>query len=62
LPTGVARGVSLTAGELKEMIDGYYQARGLDENGFVPQEKLQKLGLKTKQSIQGDERDSPKFI
>jgi aldehyde:ferredoxin oxidoreductase len=36
LPTGVAQGVALTADELKEMIGGYYQARGLDENGFVP--------------------------
>jgi aldehyde:ferredoxin oxidoreductase len=57
LPTGVAHGVALTVGELKEMIDGYYHARGLDQNGFVPQEKLQKLGLKTKQRIQGDEED-----
>ena len=45
LPTGVARGVTLTAGELKEMIGGYYQARGLNGNGFVPQEKLQEIGL-----------------
>src|SRR5499433_451727 len=61
LPTGVAQGVALTADELKEMIGGYYLARGLDENGFVPQEKLQKLGLKTKQRIHGDEEGSPKF-
>jgi aldehyde:ferredoxin oxidoreductase len=43
------------------MIGGYYQARGLDENGFVPVKKLQELGLKTKQRIQTDEDDSPKF-
>jgi aldehyde:ferredoxin oxidoreductase len=62
LPTGVARGVALTAGELREMIDGYYQARGLDPNGFVPVEKLEELGLKTNQSIQADENDSPRFL
>jgi aldehyde:ferredoxin oxidoreductase len=45
LPTGVAQGVALTAGELKEMISGYYQARGLDENGFVPVKKLNELKI-----------------
>jgi aldehyde:ferredoxin oxidoreductase len=45
LPTGVAQGVALTAGELKEMIDGYYQARGLDEHGFVPAKKLSELEI-----------------
>jgi aldehyde:ferredoxin oxidoreductase len=45
LPTGVAQGVALTPGELKEMIGGYYQARGLTENGFVPVKKLQELEL-----------------
>jgi aldehyde:ferredoxin oxidoreductase len=45
LPTGVAQGVALTAGELKEMIEGYYRARGLDENGFVPKKKLQELEI-----------------
>jgi aldehyde:ferredoxin oxidoreductase len=43
LPTGVAKGVSLTTAELKEMIQGYYQARGWDENGFVPEKKLREL-------------------
>jgi len=45
LPTGVAQGVTLTAAELKEMIRGYYQARGLDENGLVPKKKLQELEI-----------------
>jgi aldehyde:ferredoxin oxidoreductase len=45
LPTGVAQGVALAPGELKEMIGGYYQARGLTENGFVPVKKLQELEL-----------------
>jgi aldehyde:ferredoxin oxidoreductase len=60
LPTGVAQGVALTAGELREMINGYYQARGLDPNGFVPVEKLKELGLK--QRIQAGENDSPKLL
>jgi aldehyde:ferredoxin oxidoreductase len=45
LPTGVAQGVGLTATELREMIQGYYKARGWDENGFVPEEKRKKLGI-----------------
>jgi aldehyde:ferredoxin oxidoreductase len=45
LPTGVAQGVGLSANELREMIGGYYQARGWNENGFVPEQKLQELGL-----------------
>jgi aldehyde:ferredoxin oxidoreductase len=44
------------------MIDSYYQARGLDDNGFVPVEKLKELGLKTKQTIQAGENDSPQFL
>jgi len=45
LPTGVAQGVGLSANELREMIGGYYQARGWDENGFVPDKKLNELGI-----------------
>jgi aldehyde:ferredoxin oxidoreductase len=45
LPTGVAQGIALTADELKEMINGYYQARGLDDNGFVPIKKIQELKI-----------------
>jgi aldehyde:ferredoxin oxidoreductase len=45
LPTGVAQGVALTAAELREMIGGYYRARGLDENGFVPVKKLSELEI-----------------
>ncbi|MFQ5859283.1 MAG: aldehyde ferredoxin oxidoreductase family protein [Anaerolineae bacterium] len=47
LPTGVARGVSLTAGELREMIQGYYKAREWDKNGFIPEKKLKELGMLT---------------
>jgi aldehyde:ferredoxin oxidoreductase len=43
LATGVAQGVGLTAAELMEMICGYYQARRLDENGFVTEQKLREL-------------------
>jgi len=45
LPTGVAQGVGLTVSELREMIGGYYQARGWDKNGFIPEKKLRELGL-----------------
>lgn len=43
LPTGVAQGVALTAAELGGMIDDYYRARGLDENGFVTEGRLREL-------------------
>jgi len=45
LSTGVAQGVSLTDTELREMIQGYYKARGWDENGFIPKEKRRALNL-----------------
>jgi len=47
LPTGVAQGIGLTTGELREMIQSYYRAREWDENGFVPEKKLKDLGLQT---------------
>jgi len=55
LPTGVARGVTLTGGELSEMIGQYYQARGLDENGFVPARKLRELGLPSHRPMGDDD-------
>lgn len=45
LPTGVAHGVALTARELREMINSYYRARGLDDNGFVTEKRLRELEL-----------------
>jgi aldehyde:ferredoxin oxidoreductase len=45
LPTGVARGVALSANELREMIQAYYSARGWDEAGLIPEKKLSALGL-----------------
>ena len=50
LPTGVVQGVSLTPAELREMIQGYYGARGWDENGFIPENKLKELGLSIMQN------------
>jgi aldehyde:ferredoxin oxidoreductase len=48
LPTGVARGVGLSRDELRDMVRGYYEARQWDENGFVPERKLDQLGIKTR--------------
>jgi len=45
LASGAARGTGLTSGELRDMIRGYYRARGWDESGFVPERKLIELGL-----------------
>jgi aldehyde:ferredoxin oxidoreductase len=45
LTTGVARGVGLAREELRQMIDGYYRARGWDERGFIPRSKLEELGI-----------------
>jgi aldehyde:ferredoxin oxidoreductase len=45
LPTGVGAGIGLSADELRQMIDGYYQARGWDENGFVPEKQLAELRI-----------------
>jgi len=47
LPTGVGAGIGLTPDELREMIQNYYEARGWDENGFVPDTKLADLYLPT---------------
>jgi aldehyde:ferredoxin oxidoreductase len=52
LPTGVAQGIGLTPDELQEMIQGYYQARGWDERGFVPQAKLMELGISEERVFQ----------
>jgi aldehyde:ferredoxin oxidoreductase len=45
LHSGVAEGTALSAAELREMVQGYYHARGWDENGFVPDRKLAELGI-----------------
>ena len=38
LESGVAQGTALSPGELREMIDSYYQARGWTAQGFIPGE------------------------
>jgi len=45
LPTGAAAGVGLSRDELREMVGGYYAARQWDEKGFVPEKKIQELGI-----------------
>jgi aldehyde:ferredoxin oxidoreductase len=45
LPSGVGAGIGLSPDELRQMIQGYYQARGWDENGFVPKKVLTELNL-----------------
>lgn len=45
LSDGVAQGARLTAEELRVMIRSYYQARGWDQNGYVPREQLQRLDI-----------------
>jgi aldehyde:ferredoxin oxidoreductase len=42
---GPAEGANLSPDELREMIGGYYQARGWDRRGFIPRHKLEQLGL-----------------
>ncbi len=45
LPTGVVQGVGLTADELRQMIDSYYQARGWEPDGTISLEKLEELHI-----------------
>jgi aldehyde:ferredoxin oxidoreductase len=45
LAGGVANGVRLLPDELREMIDGYYAARGWNAAGLVPARKLDELSL-----------------
>jgi aldehyde:ferredoxin oxidoreductase len=45
LPTGVARGVGLSTDELQDMIQGYFKARGWDDTGHIPGQKLRELGI-----------------
>ena len=45
LPSGVAAGVGLAQEELDFMIGGYYCARGWNDDGLIPEEKLGELGL-----------------
>ena len=47
LPSGVGAGIGLSPDELRQMIQSYYQARGWDENGLVPENKVAELCLPT---------------
>ncbi len=47
LPTGVVAGVGLSKDDLDMMVDGYYRARGWNEDGTIPDGKLQELGLRS---------------
>ena len=47
LTPGVAQGLGLSFDELRQMIQGYFQARGWDEEGLIPEKKLSELGLAT---------------
>jgi len=50
--------VAKFATELKEMIRGYYQARGWDKGGFVPIKKLQELEIASPVSGFGSTQNS----
>jgi aldehyde:ferredoxin oxidoreductase len=45
MPSGPGKGVFMTDGELRTMIDSYYAARGWTEDGYIPRGKLEELGL-----------------
>ncbi len=45
LRSGVAAGTELSPAELRDMIRGYYRARGWSEDGFVPERKLKDLEI-----------------
>ncbi|HLN85493.1 MAG TPA: aldehyde ferredoxin oxidoreductase family protein [Candidatus Limnocylindrales bacterium] len=45
LPTGIAAGVRLSPDELRQMIRSYYQARGWDDQGYIPESRLVELKL-----------------
>jgi aldehyde:ferredoxin oxidoreductase len=47
LPSAAAEGAGVGRDELREMVRGYYQAREWDDNGFVPERKLNQLGIRT---------------
>jgi len=47
LPTGVVAGVGLNRDDLDMMVDGYYRARGWNEDGTIPDGKMQELELRS---------------
>ena len=45
LADGAAAGVGLSDGDLQMMVSAYYRARGWNQDGTIPDEKLNELGL-----------------
>ena len=45
LPDGAAAGVGLSDGDLQMMVSAYYRARGWNQDGTIPDDKLNELGL-----------------
>lgn len=45
LPTGIVKGVGLSKKELNMMVQGYYRARGWNDDGTIPEGKIQELQL-----------------
>ena len=51
LPTGIVKGIGLGQDELDVMITSYYEARGWDEDGMIPPEKLHELGIRISENV-----------
>ena len=47
LPTGVVEGVGLSRQDLDMMVQGYYRARGWNEDGTIPEGKMRELVLES---------------
>jgi len=45
LPDGIGAGLSVGEGELRDMIGGYYRARRWNDDGTVPEARLEELGI-----------------
>jgi hypothetical protein len=41
------------------MIQGYYEARGWDDRGFVPEKKLRDLGIAGTEGVESFQSDHP---
>ena len=51
LPTGIVKGIGLGQDELDAMVASYYEARGWDEDGMIPPEKLHELGIQISENV-----------
>ena len=45
------KGIGLGQDELDVMITSYYEARGWDEDGMIPPEKLHELGIRISENV-----------